>query len=205
MNSEELISAFLARGFDYMTNAEALQYLNDSYLVDICGDQDWPFLEATVTGVAPLTLPEFESLEYVIDSTELRKLHPLDRRILTDEHPNISETGVPRFYFLSEVNILNVFPVNTTDSLIARYHKTPTRLTGAVVPLIPERFHSLIIDGAASRAYEGSDDYELSASAQANFQTRLQKMREALIEVNRDGPDDFIQITNYDFAGPFGY
>jgi len=196
MNSEELVTEFLGRGFDYLSNTKALGYLNDSYLVDICGDQDWSFLEDTITGVAPLTLPEFETVEYVIDTTEERKLLPLDRRLLTDKYPTLAETGTPSFYYLTEGDVLNVFPTNTIDSLLVRYWKTPAALTGSSTPLLPERFHSLIIDGAIARAYEDSDDYELAENAETKFQRRLQKMREALLGPYRDGPDVYVAITD---------
>lgn len=195
MNTEELTSEFLGRGFDYLSNSKALGYLNDSYLVDICGPEDWPFLEATMTGTAPLALSEVESLEYVVDTTMEKKLKPLDRRLLSDSYPVLSEPGTPTWYYLTEGKTLNVFPVNTTDTLLVKFWKTPTRLSGTATPLIPERFHSLIIDGAVVRAYEDSDDMELARNAETAFNTRFQKMREGLLESFRDGPDEFIQLT----------
>jgi hypothetical protein len=195
VNREELISAFLARGFDYMSNAEADQVVNDAYLVDICEEEDWPFKEGTATGPAPLALSEFGSLEYVIDTTEEKKLSPLNRGNLTDSFPTLSEAGNPSFYYLTEGKVLNVYPANTTDSLLVRYWKTPAKLTGSATPILPERWHSLIVDAAVSRAYEGSDDYELAQNAATTFQSRLQKMRDSLLEPLRDGPDQFVQIT----------
>lgn len=200
MNSEELTAEFLGRGFDYLTNSKALGYLNDSYLVDICGDQDWSFLEGTATGTAPLTLPEFETVEYAIDTTTERKILPLDRRLLTDEYPTLAEVGTPLFYYLTEGKVLNVYPTNTTDSLLVKYWKTPARLSGTATPLMPERFHSLIIDGAVARAYQDSDDYELSQNAYESFQQRLQKMREALLDPSRDGPDNYVAVLD-----PYGF
>lgn len=195
MNLPELVSAFLARGFDYMSTGEAELLINDAYSVDIVGTEEWPFLEASIEGTAPLALPDFESLELVIDTTEETKLHPLDRRNLTDNFPNQAEVGAPRFYYLTEGRTLNVYPLNTTDNLLARFRETPPKLTGSAVPVIPERFHSLIVDGAVSRAYEGSDDYELAQNAATVFMSRLMKMKEALLEPYRDGPDQFIQVT----------
>lgn len=164
--------------------------------MDVCGDQDWPFLETSVTGAAPITLPEFETVEYVIDKTQERKLLPLDERLLTDENPILTETGMPSFYFLNENKTLSVFPANTTNTLLVNYYKTPPRLTGSATPLVPERFHSLIIDGAVARAYEDSDDYELAENANTKFQMRLQKMREAMNNPFRDGTEDYVQITD---------
>jgi hypothetical protein len=196
VNFPELTSALLARGFDYMSTAEAEQLLNDAYLVDICGDQDWGFLEATATGVAPLTLGELATIAYVIDTTEEKKLQSIDPRNLTDAFPTTSENGSPSYYYLTEGKVLNVYPANTTDSLSVRYYKAPSKLSGSATPILPERFHSLIVDGAVSRAYEGSDDYELAQNAATVFQVRLQKMREALLNPFRDGPDDYITLTD---------
>jgi hypothetical protein len=196
MNLPELVTAFLQRGFDYQSNAEAEQLLNDAYLIDICADQDWPFKEEIVTGTAPLTIGEFDALEYVIDTTEERKLHPLDRRNLTDAFPTFAETGSPRFYYLTEGTVLNVYPTNTTDSLLVRYYISVPELTGSATPIIPKRWHSLIVDGAVARAYEGSDDYELAQNANAKFQERLEKMRTSILGPYRDGPEQFIAVTD---------
>jgi len=195
MSLPELVSAFLARGFDYMSTGEAELLINDAYRIDIVGSEDWPFLEESAEGTAPLELPNIESLELVVDQTQGRKLVPYDRRNLTDSYPNLEGQGTPRFYYLTGSE-LNVYPLNTTDTLLVRYREFAPQLTGSATPIIPARFHSLIIDGAVSRAYEGSDDYELAQSAANVFQSRLQKMREILLERFRDGPDQFIQITD---------
>lgn len=201
MNLPELVSTFLARGFDYMATGEAELLINDAYQVDIVSTEDWPFLETQQETTAPITLENLESLEFVVDITAGVKLHPLDLRNLTDDYPLRQETGTPRFYYLTE-DVLNVYPVNTTDTLLVRYRAFPPQLTGSATPVIPTRFHSLIVDGAVARAYEGSDDYELAQSAATVFQSRLQKMREVLLEQYRDGPNQFVQITNTDlFSG----
>lgn len=199
MNLPELTTAFLARGFDYMSTAEAELLINDAYSVDIVSAEDWPFLEAQQETTAPVTIENLESVELVVDLTVGVKLTPLDLRNLTDDYPLRQETGTPRFYYLTE-GTLNVYPVNTTDTLLIRYQAVPTPLTGSATPIIPTRYHSLIVDGAVARAYEGSDDYELAQSAAATFQSRLQKMRESLLVRYRDGPSEFVTITNTDLS-----
>jgi len=180
-----------------MSNEKALQYLNASYQVDICEAEDWPFLAEEVSGTAPLVISSMRSLEYVIDTTSERKLVAIDRRNLTDDFTvKFTTPGPPLFYFIDGEAEIEVFPANTTDILTARYYRTPVRLAGAGIPVIPERFHSLIIDGAVARAYEDSDDYELAQNANTKFTERLQKMTSALMEKLRDGPDGYVAILD---------
>lgn len=152
-------------------------------------------MEATTSGAAPLEVADLRSVEYVIDSTDETKLDPLDRRLLTDTSFNLAEQGVPSWYYLTKGTTINVFPVSSA-SLSVRYYKVPPKLTGSGVPVLPERWHSLIIDGAVARAYADSDDFELERNAEEAFQRRLQRMREALLDVYRDGPSEFIAVTN---------
>ena len=195
MNLPELVSTFLARGFDYMSNGEAELLINDAYLIDIASAENWPFLETSVETTAPLTMENVETIEFVVDVSTGCKLHPLDPRNLTDAYPLRQETGTPQSYYLSE-GVLRVYPLNTTDALLVRYRAFPSKLTGSATPILPERFHSLIVDGAVARAYEGSDDYELAQSAANVFGQRLQKMREILLGQYRDGPDQFVSVTD---------
>lgn len=196
MNFAELVTRFTAQGFDYLQTSEAENYLNDAYLVDICGAADWPFLEATITGTAPLSIPELGAVIYVVDSTQGTKLTPRDPRGLSDIEPSLTNSGTPRHYYVTGSGTLNVYPLSTSEELQVRYLQIPPRLTGTAVPVFPERFHSIIVDGAVARAYENSDDFELSQSAEAKFNGRLQKMEETLMNVYRDGPQNFVEVTD---------
>jgi len=191
----ELVSTFTAQGFDYLQASEAEAYLNDAYLLDICEAEDWPFLEATATGAAPLTISDLRAVEYVLDSAQETKLSPVDRKGLTDSSVNLAEVGTPTHYYLTEGTTLNLFPTST-DTLSVRYFKTPPRLTGTASPVLPERFHSLIVTGAVARAYENSDDWELAQSAANAFAVRLDRMRESLLAQYRDGPSEYIAVTD---------
>lgn len=197
MNFQTLISEFTSEGFDYLEASKAERFLNDAYLLDICEGTDWPFLEVTAaTGAAPLTLSEVASISYVLDTTQQTKLKPLDPRNVSDESPSMTTEGTPQFYYLTGEWKLNVYPLNTTDTLSVAYRQMPARLSGTSTPVLPERFHSLIIDGACARAYSNSDDWELRQSAKAAFREDLQVMKESLLNLDRDGPDDFVTVTD---------
>jgi len=192
-----LVEEFKSRGFDYFEDPKAESYLNDGYLIDICEAEDWPFLEAEVLGEAPLEITDVRSVEYVVDVPQMTKLAPLERRWLTDGSVDLEEEGTPTYYYLDAGRILTTFP-SSADELRVRYFAIPPRLEGEAYPVLPARWHSLIVDAAVARAYADSDDFELERNAEEAFQRRLNRMREGLLDVYRDGPSQFITVTNPD-------
>lgn len=197
MNLEALRAAFLARGFDYLTSEEANGYLNDAYLLDICEGEEWPFLEASKEGVAPVVLSDLRTVEYVTNTTQNTKLRPLLKARITDDwNPDLTESGAPELYYITAGTTVNVFPVSNTDEILVRYWKFPVALTGTATPLLPERWHSLIVDGAVARAYEKTDDQELATGAEGKFNLRLALMRESLLNLQHDQPDDYIVVQD---------
>lgn len=166
-------------------------------MLDICEEEDWDFLEATKEGKAPLEISDLRTIEYVLNVTEESKLAPLKRGRITDEYStNIAESGSPSFYYLTEGDTINVFSANTADTFLVRYWKVPEELSGTKEPLMPKRWHSLVVDAAVARAYRSSDDWELSNAAKATFEAEFQKMRESLLDYQHDGPEDRIVITD---------
>ncbi len=154
MTFEELIAEFQARGFDYLTTVRCQNYLNSSYMLDIAEAEDWFWLEATSQGKAPLEIKDLRAIEYVTNVTQVTKLDPLlQARITDDWNPDLTEVGTPSFYYVTEGKTVNVFPVSTTDEIAVRYFKVPEELSGAAEPLLPKRFHSLIVDGAVAYTY----------------------------------------------------
>lgn len=196
MNFSELVAALQSRGFDYLSTSECEGYVNDAYRLDICEAADWEFLSTTATGTSPLEVTDLRSIEYVINSTQERKMKSRDRRFITDFNPDLSAKGNSVYYYVTGGNTINLYP-SSEDTMSVRYYKVAPKLTGTDTPLLPERFHTLIVDGAVARAYENSDDYELAQAARNNFLTRLQVAMEALLDPFRDGPNDFISISNY--------
>lgn len=196
MNLEQLVIEFKARGFTHV-GSRAENYVNDAYILDICEAADWPFLEESMEGKAPLEITNLSAVRYVLDVTQERKLKPLKKDRITDDYGvNLALAGDPAFYFLEAGDTVRTYPVSTTDTIQVAYWKTAPRLTGTETPLIPERFHSLIVDGAVARAYENSDDYELAVAAKDRFNARLQSMQESLTDLQHDSPDDHIVVTD---------
>lgn len=206
MNLEQLVVEFKARGFDYLATSRCENYVNDSYVLDICEQSDWPFLEKSTEGKAPLEISDLSAVRYVIDVTQEVKLKPLKQDRITDDYGvNLVVSGNPAFYYLEGGDTVKVYPASTSDTISVAYWKTASRLNGTETPIFPERFHSLIVDGAVARAYEDSDDYELANAAKDRFNARLTSMQEALTDLQHDGPDDHIVITDLAALGSWGW
>jgi hypothetical protein len=196
MTAEELDARLAAQGFHYLTSAERLQLLNDAYLLDICEDTDWPFLEASKSGSAPLEIADLKTVEYVVNATRNCKLEPLIRARITDDwNPDLTEPGTPELYYVTEGKKINVFPVSS-EEITVRYWRVAEELSGTKEPLLPKRWHSLIVEGARARGYRNSDDWELSQACQANFDAELERMRESLMNQERDSPDDYVVVED---------
>lgn len=198
MTRKELREELEARGFDYLTEARLNRFINSAYLVDICELEDWPFLEATKEGKAPLEISDLRTVEYILDTTQECKLRPVLRARLTDDWDvDLTTTGDPTVYYLTEGKKVNVYPANTTDNLLVRYWKVAAELTeDSKEPISPARFHPLIVDFAEARAYRDKNNSDAANAAQANADRQLQIMRESLLNQQHDDSDDYVTVED---------
>lgn len=178
--------------------ARVKRFLNFGYLTEICGAEDWPFLEDTEEGVAPLKVTDLRSISEVIDSTQERKLLPMDRRTITDTYGAILTTpGTPAFYYLSTGLTVNVFPANTTDTLAVDYYKVPAELAKDTdEPLLPERWHYLLVTAAEIPAYRERNNYEAANNSRTELERGLTEMANELLGWSHDVPEESIAATD---------
>ena len=182
------------RGFGDVTSTTRLNYwINLAYQVDICEAEDWPFLVTTTTGTAPLAISDLRTVLSVVDSTQDLKLRPMDPSNITDDvDSDLTTVGTPWLYYVDNLTV-RVYPANTTDSLSVRYVKVPTALSaGGDTPVLPARFHYLIVDAAVRRAYRNKDNFEAASMLDGIVEEGLQKMRDAYLTQQHDAPDDYI-------------
>lgn len=196
MTFAELKAELAARGFDYLTNARQGQFVNRAYQ-ELCAEEDWPFLEATTSGTAPLTISDLRTIESVVDSTNRVRLRPLDRRNIMDYDQDLTTSGTPVYYYLTAGTVLNTYPVSSTNTIAVRYWKVPAQLsTDGENPVVPLSWHQAIVDGAVMYAYQDSDNFE-AASAMRDVWSEIKiRMQDALLNQQHDGADDFIQILS---------
>lgn len=180
------------RGFSYLNSTRLNQFVNEGY-TRVCQEEDWPFLLASSSGTAPLTITDLGRVESVVNSTAENKLAPLDRRFVSDEDPKIDNTGTPDSYYITDTTI-NVFPLDTTSTFVVKYWKFISELDDdSDTILIPQRFRYIIIDAACALAYEDDDKPDLAAMCESRYQQRLIQMQDALLAQQADGPG-FIMV-----------
>jgi hypothetical protein len=189
VNLTQAIAELKARGFDYISDARATIMLNNAK--NAFEDEfDWPWLETTTTGVAPLTISDLGAVLYVVDTTDGSELQGIDARDVVDVDTNVSTAGVPTSWWLDGTGTLRTYPVSTTASLSVRYVKvSPDLSAGSDTPLIPVRYHSVWIDYAVAEAYKDDDRFnEAQALLNDVRQRRLPQIIDAYSARNRQGP-----------------
>lgn len=184
MNFGDLVTEFYSSGFAYFqqeTNGpvRVQRWINQSYQ-ELCDLEDWPFLEATATGTAPLTISDLEDVIDVQDTTTRNTLVQSDHAAMSEVTGDLTITGTPTYYYITGGAVINVFPVSTTVQLSVRYIKNPTDLANnADTPIVPTPFHDLIVLGAWRRGLlddSAAGDYSLIA---AEYDRRLSTMRQS--------------------------
>ena len=131
MTFQQLLTEFFARGFDYLNDSgagetRAKQWINQSYQ-EICGLDDWPFLEATASGGSPLTIADLRTILSLTDTTTNTNLGFIDRRTLNEAYPDQSQAGNALYAYITNGTTINTYPGNT-DSLSVNYVKVPADL-----------------------------------------------------------------------------
>lgn len=137
----------LGAGVLQSDSGSATYYLNQAK--NWIEDKDnWPWLEATATGSAPLTIADLRNIIYVADSTNDRLLQASTASDIATIDPTLDSTGAPSHYYLDGLTSVKVWP-SSTVSLSVRYIKYSPELSAAGdTPLIPTRYHALWIQVA---------------------------------------------------------
>jgi len=188
----ELKTELAARGFDYLSDTRQGYFINRAYQ-EMCAENDWPFLEDSTTGTAPLTIADMRTVESVVNSTQSYRLSPLDPRNIMEEDDDLTTTGTPVYYYLSATTTLKVYPANTADTLSVRYYHVPPDLSDdADTPEVPAAWRHLIVDGAAAYAYFDSDNPEMGREMLSLWAEGKARMADALLVQQHDQPDDMV-------------
>lgn len=177
------------RGFSFLTDARATIMLNNAKNA-LEDEFQWPWLETTATGVAPLTISDLKYVLYVVDTTNRVPLTGVDAVDITDRDAIITTTGAPDSWWLDGATSLKVYPASTSVQLSVRYVKFSPELSGGSdTPLIPVRYHQVWIDYAVVEAYKDSDRYTEANGLLGHIrQYRLPQMVELYGLRNRQNP-----------------
>lgn len=190
MQLSDLRQEVQSRGFDYLPASRINTWLNWAYH-DVCHRQAWPFLETTTSGVAPITISDFGHALSVVDTTGNGPLSWEDVRTLREQDPTLTGTGSPMVWYM-DGSALTVYPASTTNTISVRYLKVPTDLSAdSDTPLIPSRFHYILVEGALVKAYKDDDETASAQDAATEFEAGIMKMTNELLVPNFDTPASF--------------
>lgn len=192
-----------ARGFNYLNDgstatARVTRWLNDA-MHEIDGKADWPYLNTTTTGTAPLTISDLATVESVTAVDLLQTLQPADRRDLREWYANLTMTGTPWAWYLTGGNVINVFPANTSITLTVDYYKdAPDLSLSTDAPLMPNQYRMAIVEYALAKAHL---DAENEASAQACRQSGdllVAQMMANLLDYQHQSPIFHVPAVGFD-------
>jgi hypothetical protein len=188
----ELKAELAARGFARLTDAQLGSYITRA-ITEIHDIARWPFLEASVTGTAPLAITDLGTVDVVFDTTSTdRRIPGLSYQTLVGTYGDLSSNGAaPSFWYLAYpagVPTVATYPVSTV-TIGVQYYRVPSDLSaGADEPVVPERYHGLIVDIAARKALRGKSDNDGANALQVEIDRELAGMREGLLYQPQAGP-----------------
>ena len=175
-----------SRGFNYLNDsgagtARVTRWLNDA-MHEIDGRADWPYLNTTVTGNAPLVIADLATVESVTAVNLLRTLQPVDRRDLREWYADLTTPGTPWGWYLTGGNTINVFPASTSEVLTVDYFKdAPDLVGGSDAPLMPDQYRMAIVEYAVAKAHlDALNETSSQAARQAGDQLVAQMMTNLL-------------------------
>lgn len=125
-----------------------------------------------------------------------------DRRRLERDFPNLFVQGEPEYFTIIGSSKLQVYPDPPAKRKYrASYIKElPDLVNDGDIPLIPVRNHFTIVRGAAYVGLQAENEEERAASAQAQFDSDLEKM--ILNDSNRQiGDTDQVEDTEFYATG----
>ena len=173
-----------ARGLDYLNDGGAgvtrvKRWINNA-MHRIQEMADWPFMQTSTTGAAPLTVSDLRKVEAVWDSTNKTQLYQRSRADLLRDTEDLTLTGTPQYFYVTGGNSISVWPANTSVSLTVYYWKYGTDLSAnSDTPLVPDRFRQAIVDDAVAQGLADAGDLVGAAAARGERDALLAQMLES--------------------------
>jgi hypothetical protein len=163
-----------ARGYSRFADARQNVWLNSAKNRFEDYPFDWPWLKATTTGAAPLTISDLRRVRSVVDTNARVSLEQIDADELIEfVDAVLTLSGAAAWWYLSAETVVSTYP--TTAALSVRYVKFSPELSGdSDTPLIPARYRQTWLDLAEVEVLRyGVKDVAAAASLDASVQVRL--------------------------------
>jgi hypothetical protein len=161
-----------ARGPAYLNDGGAgvtqvKRWINDA-MHTIDDMYDWPYLNASTTGLAPLTIADLGKIEAVAHASTYQTLSQRSRGEMTDTYANLTTSGLGQEFYVTGGTTINVYPADTATTLTVTYWKVaPDLVAGGDVPLMPDRFRYAIVEYALVVAFRDESSQEAVAAQAA--------------------------------------
>lgn len=213
----QLFTDFQSHGFNDFVIADFISLLNHSYM-QFNTREPWPFLEKSVIANMTIssanqfsTTTDIKQVLSVINLTQGYELAPERSDSIYKKYTNnLTTPGQPVYYHLPIVNAavpngrqIHFYPNPiAADSCQMRYIYIPALFTaGTDVPVIPERFHRILLFGALWQAYRQEDDSGSGNDFETMFEEGIQSARQDLWDAQYDRPDYVVNIMDdYSFT-----
>lgn len=200
-----MLSDFQDHGFTDIDITHFLTYLNHSYMM-FCTREPWPFLEKLVTTTFTTSsaqqftaTTDVKQVLSIINTTQGYALDPeRASTIYKNNASTLTITGSPAWYYSPISNTaapmgkqVHVYPQpSAADAVQMRYIYIPALLTaGGDIPVVPERFHRILVFGALWQAYRLEDDPQSGDEYETMFEEGIQMARNDLWDIQYDRPD----------------
>tara|TARA_E500000318_G_scaffold1440_1_gene1900 strand:- start:2189 stop:2851 length:663 start_codon:yes stop_codon:yes gene_type:complete len=198
VNEVELTAIASSRGIQTSVS----DFINKAQRDIINSEVEWPFTVAagtitTIAGQAEYTKPansktiDFDSFTVQESASTAEKVlkfisfnEYLERLNESDTNPNASAQALPQYVYFTPDENIGLSPVPDASTYTARYYyyATHTDMTAAAdVPVIPERFHDVIVNRARYYTHMLRSDTQFSQLALRDYDAGLNRMRVELI------------------------
>lgn len=187
----DLQTEFFSRGFDYLNDggpdlARAKRWLNRAkHKVDSL--EDWPYMNVTASGTSPLVIADLRTVETVYDSTNRQTLGFADRRDLRRDWGDMTVTGAPSWYFITQGTTINMFPVQAVSLSVDYWKYSADMVNPTDQPDMPDRFRLVIVEYAVADALRDDESVDADRATAAADQI-VAEMRSVLLDQQHGDP-----------------
>lgn len=174
MNLGQARAELEARGYSRFTDARLNTWLNQARVRFEDYPFNWPWLKATTSGAAPLTVSDLRRVLSVANSTTRQALIQVDADGLVEfVDTDLARAGSAVGWYLASSTSVASYPV--TAALSVRYIKfSPALASDSDIPLIPSDYHADWVDLAEVMVLRlGVKDQGSAAALDAVMQARL--------------------------------
>jgi hypothetical protein len=180
MQFSDLKTALSERGFDDFSDTKLGRLINEGRR-ELDRMDLWPWLEASATGTAPMTITDLGEIEAVINtSRDDELLLPHEYQRLLAAYGDLSTTGVPVYYYRSRPSgdpVVATYPTSS-DTIGVQYWKVTTDLSGASdEPAAPDELHPLILDISTRRAWREKNQHDEARAIQEEVALQIADLR----------------------------